>query len=398
MSEADPSTPAGVNDAADLPCFDSASGETFGRFNNVDIAYGVALGSGKRARHVDVAVVSDRGCDRVRFYRIDPSDPDGPLVDITAPDVPRVFPARYDQPSPLQGGGVEGWRDNPVDDQNTVYGLTIAQVDRVHDVFVTERERGLVRQLRMFATDDGRLSYRLKRTFLFDTNFILKDETGAPYGWTPCREAASEEPQSEGVVFDGANATLYVAFETIGLYKLPISPSLPTLVKVGVDRLIEPVTSFGRAYRATPDDDEFECEYDAEGDPAPGDIDAAGSPANAGRFVASDLEGLSIIASLPGQTLMLASSQGDSSFHYYQIGYRSVRHLGSFLISGVGETDGVHYAPVPLGSKYPLGLLVVQNGAAPEPDNTDPVNGFEFDGATQFKYVSLLDTLKALVR
>jgi myo-inositol-hexaphosphate 3-phosphohydrolase len=95
---------------------------------------------------------------------------------------------------------------------------------------------------------------------------------------------------------------------------------------------------------------------------------------------------------------MLASSQGDSSFHYYQIGYRSVRHLGSFLISGVGETDGVHYAPVPLGSKYPLGLLVVQNGAAPEPDNTDPVNGFEFDGATQFKYVSLLDTLKALVR
>ena len=186
-------------------------------------------------------------------------------------------------------------------------------------------------------------------------------------------------------MFDGANATLYVAFETIGLYKLPISSSLPALVKVGVDRLIEPVTSFGRPYRATPDDDEFECEYDAEGDPAPGDIDATGSPANAGRFVASDLEGLSIVASLPGQTLMLASSQGDSSFHYYQIGYRSIRHLGSFLISGVGETDGVHYAPVPLGSKYPLGLLVVQNGAAPEPDNTDPVNGFEFDGATQFK-------------
>ena len=155
VSEDDPSTPSGVNNAADLPCFDSASGETFGRFNNVDIAYGVALEKGKRARHVDVAVVSDRGCDRVRLYRIDPSDPDGPLIDITAPDVPRVFPTRYDQPSPLQGGGVEGWRDNPVDDQNTVYGLTIAQVDHVHDVFVTERERGLVRQLRMFATDPG---------------------------------------------------------------------------------------------------------------------------------------------------------------------------------------------------------------------------------------------------
>src|SRR5262245_37415890 len=33
VSEADPSTPTGVNNAADLPCFDSVSGETFGRFN-----------------------------------------------------------------------------------------------------------------------------------------------------------------------------------------------------------------------------------------------------------------------------------------------------------------------------------------------------------------------------
>ena len=62
----------------------------------------------------------------------------------------------------------------------------------------------------------------------------------------------------------------------------------------------------------------------------------------------------------------------------------------------MGETDGVHYAPVPLGPRYPLGLLVVQNGDAPEPADTAPVNGYEFDGATQFKYVSLLDTLKAL--
>ena len=36
---------------------------------------------------------------------------------------------------------------------------------------------------------------------------------------TPCREAVQEEPQSEGLVFDTVNETLYVAFETIGLYK-----------------------------------------------------------------------------------------------------------------------------------------------------------------------------------
>jgi 3-phytase len=165
-------------------------------------------------------------------------------------------------------------------------------------------------------------------------------------------------------------------------------------VKVGGDRLVEPVKSFGRAYRATPDDDDFECEYD--GDPEPGDI-VAGSPANAGAFVEADLEGLSIIASVPGQTLMLASSQGDSSFHFYRIDSRA-HHLGSFFVEGVGETDGVHYVPVPIGRRYPLGLLVVQNGDAPESSSTDPVNGFEFDGSTQLKYVDFSETLKALRR
>jgi 3-phytase len=173
---------------------------------------------------------------------------------------------------------------------------------------------------------------------------------------------------------------------------------LPSLVEVGVEQLIEPVKSFGRAYRATPDDDEFECEYDAEGDPLPGDVEASGSPIHAGAFLEADLEGLVIIAAVRGQTLMLASSQGDSSFHFYLLGSATTRHLGSFLIDGVGDTDGVHYVPVRLGSRYPLGLLVVQNGEAPEPADSGPINGYEFDGATQFKYVSMLDTLKAIAR
>lgn len=63
---------------------------------------------------------------------------------------------------------------------------------------------------------------------------------------------------------------------------------------------------------------------------------------------------------------------------------------------GVGDTDGVHYVPVPIGPRHPLGLLVVQNGEAPEPEDTGDVNGYEFDGATQFKYVNFLETLRAL--
>ena len=229
--DADPATPGGVNTAPDNPCTDSESGETFGRYNNVDIAYDVRIG--KRPREaVDVAIVSDRGCDRVSFFKIDPSDPGGPLVDITSPEVPRVFPTRYDQPSSLQpSGGPEGWVDNPVDDQNTVYGLTVAQGQDT-ELFVSERERGLVRQLRVEATANGLLTYSVKRTFLFPTRFGLVDERGVAYDWTPCREAVEEEPQSEGLVVDTFNKTLFVAFETIGLYKIPLTPSLPSLVVV----------------------------------------------------------------------------------------------------------------------------------------------------------------------
>jgi 3-phytase len=393
---ADPPTPAGVNLAPDNPCPDSGSGETFGRFNNVDIAYDVPLGRGHRAPRADVAIVSDRGCDRIRFYRIDPGADGGPLIDITAPDVPRVFPYRYDQPSAVQpSGDREGWRDNPLDDQNTVYGLTVAQDDGLH-VFVSQRERGLIRQLRVSAGQSGLLTYERTATLLFDTSFTLRDDQGAEYLWTPCREAVQEEPQSEGLVYDGANDTLYVAFETIGLYRLPLEHIRRGFTRVGASKLIEPIRSFGRPYRATPDDDEFECEYGAE--PEPSDVSAPGSGLHAGRFIEADLEGLSIVSSRPGRTLMLASSQGDSTFHFYRIGRHAAEHVGAFLVDGVGETDGVHYVPHPIGPSYPRGLLVVQNGDAPEPEDPGNVNGYEFDGSTQFKYVDMQHALDALER
>ena len=397
ISNADPPTPAGLNDDA-LPCPESESGETFGRFNNVDIAYDVKLGTQPGSPRADVAVVSDRGCDRVRFFKIDLSNPGGPLVNVTAPNVSRVFPDRYDQPSALQPSGLEeGWHENPVDDQNTVYGLAVSQRHSRNEVFVTQRERGLVRQLQIVATPAGRLSYQLIRTFLFDTSFDLVNENGATYPWTPCREAVLEEPQAEGIEFDPTNNTLFVGFETVGLYQIALRDSLPSLVRVNDHRIIEPLTSFGRPYHATPDDDEFECEYDPEDEPETGVKVAEGSAVNAGEFLEADLEGLSLVASQWGHSLLLASSQGDSSFHLYLVGRRAT-HVGEFLIEGVGETDGVDFSPVPIGRNYPLGLMVVQNGDAPGPDDPSPVNGYEFDGSTQFKYVSFLDALKAIVR
>jgi hypothetical protein len=51
-----------------------------------------------------------------------------------------------------------------------------------------------------------------------------------------------------------------------------------------------------------------------------------------------------------------------------------------------------------LGRQFPLGLLVVQNGEAPGPADTGDLNGYEFDGATQFMYVNFAETLRALQR
>ena len=55
-----------------------------GRYNNVDIAYGLTLGG----EPVDVAVVSDRYNDQLRFWAIDPAGADAatPLTEVTAPE------------------------------------------------------------------------------------------------------------------------------------------------------------------------------------------------------------------------------------------------------------------------------------------------------------------------
>lgn len=396
IGEADPASPGGLNPVAHA-CPDSLEGETFGRFNNVDIAYGVKLGTGSRAPRADVAVVSDRGCDRIRFYKIDPLNATAPLTDITAADAPRVFPTRYNQPSPLQPDAQPGWDENPVDDQNTVYGLTIGQGRAGDQIFVTQRERGTIKQLSIVSRADGTLSYAPLRRFLFNPNFELSNSDGSHYGWTPCREEAGEDPQSEGLVFDAANNDLYVAFETIGLYRIKLHDAMPTQVNVGFEQLIEPVKTFGTAYTATPDDGEFECEYGGETVAGAGVIVAPGTDLHAGQNIEADLEGLSIISSRPGFTFLLASSQGDNSFHLYGM-KRNLTHYGAFLIAGVEETDGVHFVPVPFSRDYPLGTLVVQNGAAPEPADTGAINGYEYDGSTQFKYVSFAEALKAVFK
>ncbi|MGH8605317.1 MAG: phytase, partial [Gammaproteobacteria bacterium] len=66
----------------------------------------------------------------------------------------------------------------------------------------------------------------------------------------------------------------------------------------------------------------------------------------------------------------------------------SNRHVTSFRIDGVEDTDGLDITGVSLGSTYPSGLLALHNGNAPAPADTSDINGYAYDNSTQFKLVS----------
>ncbi|MGH8650692.1 MAG: phytase [Gammaproteobacteria bacterium] len=334
-----------------------------------------------------MAIVTDRGCDRLRFYAIDPGDTASPLTDITAPDVPRVFPLRLVQPSPLQPSDVPaGLQGNPLDDQDTAYGIGLWRREDALYAFVSQRNRSVVSQLRILPMADGQLSYYKIRTFVFNPTFRLPDEDGALV-WTPCREEADHDPQSEGIVVDQRRSVLYVGVETIGLYAVRLGHHLGKHVMVGRESLLEPVKFFGDPYWAVPDNDEFECAYDPEGTPQPDTIVANGSTAFGGRHLEADLEGLAIYYRGHGGGYLIASSPGDSTFQVF-MRTGSNRHVASFQVDGVEDTDGLDITSVSLGSAYPSGLLAVHNGKAPAPADTSDINGYEYDNSTQFKFVS----------
>ncbi len=83
----------------------------------------------------------------------------------------------------------------------------------------------------------------------------------------------------------------------------------------------------------------------------------------------ADVEGMAIYQANVAQSYLLVSSQGDDSFAVYHI-EDAHRYLGSFRvqdhpelqIDGVQDTDGLDVTAHALGSDFPQGLLVVQDG------------------------------------
>ncbi|MFH9298991.1 phytase [Streptomyces sp. NPDC017520] len=322
-----------------------------GRFNNVDLVHGLRLSSGK----ADLAVTSDRGHDRLRFYRIDRDRAGGPLTDVTAPAAPPVF----------SQGQAE------INDQRTAYGLATWTDPTTGKSFalVSRRERTSIALLELLPATDGKVTYRKLRTLDLPSSFRLPDGTS----WSPCGEPG-ELPQVEGMVVDPANGMLYAGQEDIGVWRMRADLT-------GTPKLIDKVREYGvpGAY----DEETEEC--------TPGT-----DPGFGGTKISADVEGLTLLTESDGDGYILASSQGDNTFAAYDRELEDANEYeGGFRVTAANDTldgseecDGAAVLNAPLGSQYPNGLLVVQDGHdAPGDSDRD---------STNFKFVDLEKVMDAL--
>ncbi|WBB50271.1 phytase [Verrucosispora sp. WMMA2044] len=344
----------GSRQVQSLPATEAPRGDAVaGRYNNVDIAYGLRLAG----RRVDVAVVSDRYNDQLRFFVIDPAGASArtPLTEVTAADQTFLFnPDRQ-----------------AVEQEQTAYGLAVWQ-PRPGETYGVVTQEGTTTIATVRIVDiDGKLGYTDIRHLAMPSHFRLPDGTT----WVPCEEPGVL-PQLEGVAVDQASGVLYAAQEDVGLWRLhlPLGPrSRPTLI----DR----VTDFG--IHDVYDTETEECE--------PVDPNAKGY---GGNLLTADAEGVDIYYGRGSTGYVLVSSQGDDTFAVYQR-HGTNRAVGSFRVAGVGGvddingSDGLAVTNRPVGM-YRQGLLVTHD----EPD-TGPDVDRQRD-ATNFSYISFGDIARTM--
>jgi 3-phytase len=294
-----------------------------GRFNNVDVVG-------------DLAVVSDRGRDRIRVYRIDPRGSAAGahvLRDVTDPAAAPVFAAS----------------ESEVDEQRTAYGLAAGRdpVSGVRWVTVTRRHETRVALLRLVDRPGGTVGTAPISTIDLPSSFRLPDGTT----WSPCEEPG-ERPQLEGSVIDGR--VLYAAQEDVGIWRIPL-----TSRGFGRPELVDRVRSYGVPAR-----------WDATSEAC---VPDGADPGFGGKWLEADAEGLAVA----GSTLF-ASSQGDSRFVVYGGRTRDLRIVAGRGADSVEHSDGSAISTASLGRRFPHGLLVVHDGERRPSAGALPTTGFAF--------------------
>jgi 3-phytase len=322
-----------------------------GRYNNVDIAYGLQVGS----ETIDVAVVSDRFNDQLRFWAVDPAGSSAavPLAEVTALEQPFLFnPDR-----------------EAVDEEHTAYGVAVYQPHPGTAWAIVTQEGATTIATARIVEIDGGFGYTDVEHLDLPTEFALPDGTT----WVPCEEPGVL-PQLEGVSVDQRNGVLYATQEDVGLWRiqLPLGSSRP--------KLLDRVADFG-----------IHDEFDEESEECvPVDEDAEGF---GGPNLVADAEGVDIYYGRGVTGHVIVSSQGDDRFSVYATEGNN-RSLGTFVVGGVGVddvngSDGLAVTNRPVGS-YGQGLLVTHD----EPESGPDVD--EDRDPTNFSYVDWGDVAAAL--
>lgn len=162
--------------------------------------------------------------------------------------------------------------------------------------------------------------------------------------------------QSEGCVVDDLNRRLYVGEEDVGLWMVDFARrSAPVLV----DR----VAPHGR--------------------------------------LAADVEGLAIYRNAGTNGFLVVSSQGDHSFHVYDL--LDGVHRGRFVIApgaidGVTDTDGIEIVSAGLHPQLPAGFLIAQDGTNEEPGGRLARQNFKIVDWRQIRAALRLDIERHPVR
>jgi 3-phytase len=332
------------------------------RYNNVDIIYRFKVGS----RNADLAVVTDRHNDVLRFFALDPEalvEGRAPLSEITAPGVPRLFSTDI----------------NELRTAKTAYGLAVTQSEPSHETanaFVSRSGQTTVAKVRIFSAE-GRVAYSVVAQFDLPDHLPLPDGTT----WYPCQDQDGDRPHVEGMVVDDFHRILYLAQERVGIWKIRIDQPSPQ------PALLDKVKAFGVPFERTlrPDRKKFSCQPKWKESPGLGS-----------DYLTADVEGLTIYDTGEGQGYLLASSQGASEFVVYDRvsgAYIGKFTIGDGIIDGSEQCDGAHVVSANLGGELSDGLLVVQDG-----ENSPKImdqKGMVRE-STNFKFVRWADVAKCL--
>lgn len=298
-----------------------------GRFNNVDIVQGAKVGN----QIMDLAIVSDRGRDRIRTYAIDPRGAKAGaqvLTDVTSATPPIAFSSS----------------EAAVEDQHTAYGLAVwaDPAGGAPWVVVSQRSETRLGLFRLAADPAGKVTYTRAATVDMPRSFTVSGQQ-----WSPCAEPGVE-PQVEGMVVDRVSNVLYAGQEDVGIWRIPLSSQ-----GFGTPKLVERVREYGQP--AAYNEETEECEVTGP------------RSAEAGKYLSADVEGLSI-AYQDDQRSLIASSQGDHTFAMYELAGTGLgfdggtRIVASGALDGVQECDGAAVITTAFGPDFPQGLLVVQDG------------------------------------